>query len=281
MKTRNFVLALAALTVVFAAHLIELARFALKSETFSYIVLIPFIAAYLMSMRWKAAVEDPQPSSQAAAIAATIGFLLLAINWFGVKTTEIRLCVLTLSFVAFVLAAAFRFLGADAVRQLAFPLALLLFMVPLPPIVMNGLEVFFQHASAFAAAGMMNLSGLPSMQNGLYFQLPGFAIEVAQECSGIRSTLVLFITSLIAGYLLLRRPRDRAILAFAIVPLAILRNGFRIFSLAWLSVEVNPKIIDSALHHRGGPIFFALSLIPLFVLLLILKRMEKKHAYAS
>jgi exosortase len=128
---------------------------------------------------------------------------------------------------------------------------------------------------------MMKVSGLPAIQDGLVFFLPGFTIKVAQECSGIRSTLVLFITSLIAGYLLLRRPRDRTILAIAIVPLAILRNGFRIFSLAWLSVEVNPDIIDSALHHRGGPIFFALSLIPLFLLLLFLRKLEKKPVYAS
>jgi exosortase len=154
-------------------------------------------------------------------------------------------------------------------------------MVPLPQRIMDGFEVFFQHASAFAAAIMIKTSGLPAMQDGLFFFLPGLAIEVAQECSGIRSTLVLLITSLIAGYLLLRRPRDRAILAVAIIPLAILRNGFRIFSLAWLSVEVNPNVIDSALHHRGGPIFFALSLIPLFLLLLLLRKLERKRAYAS
>ena len=66
-----------------------------------------------------------------------------------------------------------------------------------------------------------------------------------------------------------------------VIPLAILRNAFRIFSLAWLSVEVNPNIIDSALHHRGGPIFFALSLIPFFLLLLLFRKLEKKPANAA
>ena len=127
----------------------------------------------------------------------------------------------------------------------------------------------------------MKVSGLTVLRDDLYFSLPGLTIEVARECSGIRSTLVLFITSLVAGYLLLRRPGNRAILAVSIIPLAILRNGLRIFTLAWLSVEVNPTIIDSALHRRGGPIFFVLSLIPFFLLLLFLRRHERKNARVS
>jgi len=166
-------------------------------------------------------------------------------------------------------------------RELAFPFGLLFLMAPLPPVVMNALEAFFQHASAWTAATLMKLSSLPAYHDGLFFLLPGLRIEVAQECSGIHSTVVLFITSLIVGHLFLRRTRDQFVLAAAIVPLAILRNGFRIFSLAWLSVEVDPNIIHSALHHRGGPIFFALSLVPLFFLVLILRRLERKPIHAS
>lgn len=286
---RSFGFAAAVVALLFAKPLFDLIRFALNSNTFSHVILIPFVAAYLASLRWKTAIQQSAPSGERGVYAASSGAafipLSLALLAFvaGVlfKAGDVRVCLWTLSFVLVIWAAALRFLGWPAVRQLTFPFAFLLFMVPLPQVIMDGLEIFFQHASAFAAALMIKVSGLPAMQDGLFFLLPGLAIQVAQECSGIRSTLVLFITSLVAGYLLLRRPRDRAILALAIIPLAILRNGFRIFSLAWLSVEVNPNIIDSALHHRGGPIFFALSLIPLFLLLLLLRKLEKKQAYAS
>ena len=281
MNIRYFAFALAALTLLFSKVLFDLARFALQSDTFSHIILIPPIVAYLASLRWKTAIQDFRPSQLATMIPLALGVMALTANWLFARAPETRLCLYTLSYVCFVIAAAFRFLGVATVRELVFPFALLFFMLPLPPVVMDGLEIFFQHTSALAAAAMIKVSGLPAVRDGLLLFLPGFTIEVAQECSGIRSTLVLFITSLIAGYLLLRRPRDRAILAISIIPLAILRNGFRIFSLAWLSVEVNPDILDSALHHRGGPIFFALSLIPLFLLLLVLRRLEKKQAYAS
>lgn len=279
-SSRKFAFAALAIALLFAKPLFDLAQFAFNSTLFSHVILIPFIAAYLASLRWKTTLAQSTPSLRPAIIPAALGLFLLMASMFA-HTSEVRLCFSTTAFVLFIIAAALCFLGWPAVRQLAFPFALLFFMVPLPPLIMDAFEIFFQHASALAAAMMMKISGLPAIRDGLFFFLPGFAIEVAQECSGIRSTLVLFITSLVAGYLLLRRPRDRAILAVAIVPLAILRNGFRIFSLAWLSVEVNPDIIDSALHHRGGPIFFALSLIPLFLLLLLLRKLEKKPLYAS
>ena len=273
--SRSFAYAIALVALLFLKPLIDLGRFALESDTFSHIVLVPFISTYLAALRWKTALQHSSRSMALAGVPAGVAALVIVRAVLSARSPELTVCLWTFGFVLLVLSAGLGFLGATAVRQLAFPFALLLFMVPLPPVVMDALETFFQHSSAFAAALMMNLSGLPAMQDGLFFFLPGLTIEVAQECSGIRSTLVLFITSLIGGYLLLRHPGNRAILALVIVPLAILRNGFRIFSLAWLSVEVNPKIIDSALHHRGGPIFFALSLIPLFILLLLLRKLEK------
>jgi len=273
---RNFGFALAAIILVFAKPLFDLVQFAFQSDAFSHVILIPFISAYLASLRRKTVILNASSTSPGMFVALALG-LLLAASWFTTPSPEIRLCLSTLAFVCFVFAAAFRFLGHAAVRELAFPLGLLFLMAPLPPVIMDALEIFFQHASAWAAAAMMKVSGLPALRDGLFFLLPGLRIEVAQECSGIRSSLVLFITSLIAGHLLLRTTRHRAILAASIVPLAILRNGFRIFSLAWLSVEVNPNIIYSALHHRGGPIYFALSLIQLMLLLLFLRRLETKN----
>ena len=100
---------------------------------------------------------------------------------------------------------------------------------------------------------------------------------VAEECSGIHSSLVLFITSLLAGRLLLRTPWRRAVLTLAIIPLAIARNGFRVFTIAELCVHVSPDMINAWIHRRGGPVFFALSLVPFFALLLLLRKSELRE----
>ena len=91
----------------------------------------------------------------------------------------------------------------------------------------------------------------------------------------IRFLMVLFITSLLAGRLFLRSPWKRAVLCLVVIPLALLRNGFRIFVLGELCAHIGPEMIDSPVHHHGGPLFFALSLLPFFALLYYLRRSER------
>jgi exosortase/archaeosortase family protein len=75
-----------------------------------------------------------------------------------------------------------------------------------------------------------------------------------------------------AGRMILRQPGRRAILCLAVIPLALLRNGFRVFVIGQLCIHIGPRMIDSPIHRHGGPIFFALSLVPLFLLLYYLHR---------
>ena len=66
-----------------------------------------------------------------------------------------------------------------------------------------------------------------------------------------------------------------------VIPLGILRNGFRVFVIGMLCVYVGPHMIDSPIHHRGGPVFFTLSLVPLFLLLWWLRRGEQRAKLAG
>ena len=167
------------------------------------------------------------------------------------------------------------FWGKDTLRAIAFPLGMLIFMVPIPAFAMPPIDSFLQQGSAAAAQGFFSMSGTPFLRNGLIFQLPGINIQVAPECSGIQSSLVLLITGLVASYLFLRTPWKRGLLTLFMIPLGLLRNGFRVFTIGELCVHIGPQMIDSPIHHKGGPIFFALSLIPLFILLVVLQKSER------
>lgn len=269
------------LCVLFAKPLYELVDFVHASDTLSYILLVPFISLYLAWLKRPdlANAPDQRKPSRFIFLLCAFGMGALGAYWLTSPhlNTQDRLSLIILAFVCFVIAAAALSLRVSTLRSLRFPLALLAFFVPPPLAILNALEVFFQYVSADAASALIQLSGLPAVRDGLFFRLPGLSIQVAQECSGIRSTLVLLITSLLAGHLFLCSPWKRAFLALFVIPLAIIRNGFRIWSLAWLSVEVDPNIIDSVLHRRGGPIFFALSLIPFFLLLLLLRKFDRQR----
>jgi exosortase C (VPDSG-CTERM-specific) len=187
-----------------------------------------------------------------------------------------RLFWRTLAFVLLFVGLAVSLVDRRTIRRIGFPVAFLIFLVPLPIVWVDAIESFLQHRSASAAAAFFGAYGTPFFREQTYFQLPGINLEVAPECSGIRSSLALFITSIVAGYLFLQSPVKRAVLAFAVIPLAIVRNGFRVFVIGELCVHVGPEMIDSYIHRRGGPIFFALSLIPFFVLLWLLIKIEHR-----
>jgi exosortase C (VPDSG-CTERM-specific) len=278
---RGFVLATIVLALCFSRPLYDLIRFAVGSGLYSHILLIPLVSVYLI---WIARPAWPDPSAPARRLALGLGAAglgLLALYGFAGSAhfrlgQEDRLAFTTLSFLLCFAGICCGFLGRNTLRTVAFPLGFLLCMVPFPAFLLEGIVSFLQSASASAAHALFQLAGTPVYRNGMEFRLPGMSLEVAPECSGIRSTLVLFITSLLAGYLFLRSPVRRAALAAIVIPLAIFRNGLRIFTIGQLCVHISPDMIHSPIHRRGGPVFFVLSLIPFFLVLYFLRRSEAK-----
>ena len=117
-------------------------------------------------------------------------------------------------------------------------------MVPLPDAAVDWLEKASTLASAEAAALFFAVAGTPLVRQGTLFELPGIVLRVAQECSGIHSSWVLFITSLVASHLFLRTRWRRIVLVAFVIPLGILRNGFRILVIGLLCVNVGPHMIE-------------------------------------
>jgi exosortase C (VPDSG-CTERM-specific) len=279
----RFALCALVLSLAFCRPLYSLIRLALAQELYSHIILIPLVSVYLVWIRKTTFLRAiGSKTSSGLAISLLVAALAsLGLHWIlmgrGEGTIGADALVLPiLSFVLFLASGALFFFGQQAARLIAFPLAFLIFLVPFPHTVENAIEVFFQHTSAEAANLMLSVSDTPFLRDGLYFKMPGITIRVAEECSGIRSSLVLFITSLLAGYMFLRTPWKKAVLTFVVIPLAILRNGFRIATIAMLCAHLDSSWIDSPLHHRGGPIFFALSLVPFFGMLIWLRKSEAK-----
>jgi exosortase C (VPDSG-CTERM-specific) len=265
------------LLAVFARPLLMLISYVAGSELHSYVLLVPFVSAYLLYLR-----RDQLPKKHSTDLLLTLVSLAAGIGLFAyTQSLEVsarapaintRIVLLTLSFLCCLAAGGFFFFGRDWMRSAAFPLAYLIFMVPMPDAMADALETASKYASAEVTNLLLYLSGTPFLRTGLIFQLPNITIKVAQECSGIRSSWVLFITSILAANLFLKTPWRRLVLVAFVIPLAIFRNGFRILVIGLLCVNIGPQMIDSPIHRRGGPVFFALSLIPLFLLLWWLRK---------
>jgi exosortase C (VPDSG-CTERM-specific) len=280
---KEFVWATIVLLACFSVPLLRLVWFAATSDLYSHVLLVPFVTAYLVWIERHNLRGSSLPNRRFAVFAWSAGSVLLAGYWAAVwlgwsMTLQDNLSWMTSSFVCFFFGVCGLFAGREVLRVMQFPLCFLVFMVPFPTLVHGWLEGFLQRWSALTAYGMFQLAGTPVFYNSLNFQLPGISLQVAPECSGIHSSLVLFLTSLVAGHLFLRSPWKRGILALAVLPLGLLRNGFRIFVIGQLCVHFGPQMIHSAIHRDGGPIFFALSMVPFFLLLILLRRSEQVPA---
>jgi exosortase len=159
--------------------------------------------------------------------------------------------------------------------SLCFPFRVLIFMVPPPASVVNWLETASKLASAEAAALLFAMTGTPVLRDGTILQLPGIVIEVAQECSGIRSSWALFITSLLASYIFLKSPWRRVILVAFVIPLGIVRNGFRILVIGLLCIQIGPQMIHGVIQQAGRSTFLWALVDPAFpVALVVAERRE-------
>jgi exosortase len=167
--------------------------------------------------------------------------------------------------------------GSYAFSATLFPLLFLLLMIPPPAFLLDRFTVWLQWGSAYVTNWLFHATGTHAVRNGLFFTLPSFMIEISKECSGIRSTIALLITSLAAGYLLLETSWARVLLLLAALPVLVLKNGIRIATLTLLAVHVDPGFLSGSLHEEGGIVFFALGLLVLLPFLWGLQRIERRQ----
>lgn len=273
----------AVLILLFAPFLVALMRFAAAHALHSHILGVPAICAWLCwdrRERWPAvrpaALRPWWWGAPVVAVAAAAAAYATAGGGMSGAVSGDRLAVAMVLFVSALLAGAVLLLGVDCLRTFCFPALFLYAMVPLPGVAIHAASVLLQHLTVWVLDGLLRLVPVPVLRDGVFFHLPGFSLHVAEECSGIRSSLVLLLIAILAGMLLLRTPWRRLLLAAAVLPIAALRNALRILTLTLGTLYWDPDILQGPLHLQGGTPFFVLSLLPLFGTLIALRRGEKR-----
>jgi len=257
--------------------LVDLLRHAHPSWYYTHIPVIPVISACFLFRRRREAFPATGSLFWPGLIGVAAGAALFA---FG------RPAGASLNAAGFVSASAALVLwwgshlllfGRQAFRNARFPMLFLIFAVPLPTVVIEGIIKTLLSASAAVTGILFTGLGVPFVREGSVFHLPGFGLEVASECSGIRSTLALLITSVLAGQIFLRGPLKKIVLAAAVFPVSVFKNGVRIITLYLLSYFVDMRIIDGGfLHRSGGFLFFGLGLVVLGYILWILRDSKER-----
>jgi exosortase len=149
--------------------------------------------------------------------------------------------------------------GTRHFRVLAFPIAFLLLMVPLPAIVFNQIAFPLQLLASHAGETVIAAAGVPVLREGNVLQLPGRTLEVAEACSGIRSLVSLTMLGIVLGYFTERRTPERIVLAVAALPIAIVANASRVAGTGLASEWISPAAADGFFHTFSGWLMFVVA----------------------
>jgi len=252
----------------------DLLDHSLKNNYSSHILLIPFISLFLI-FRERSSIFHANSKFSPIGIGLMILGAFIAGPWISTDLSLRALGIVILWIGAFLF-----IFGLGSFRKALFPLLFLVLMIPIPGTILQHIVAVLQKGTSEASAILFKLTGTPFYRDDMFFSLPGVNIEIAPQCSSIRSSLALFISSLLASHLLLKSPWRKTLFVFAAVPMAMIKNAIRIVVLSLLAVHVNKGwLTDSDLHREGGILFFILALLLLYPLLWQLRRSEQKSPH--
>jgi exosortase len=166
--------------------------------------------------------------------------------------------------------------GTRSFKIAVIPLCCLFLMTPAPPAWMDHVTVGLQQASAATSYAILRLVGIPVFRQGMTFLLRGITVEVAPECSGIRSCLVFVLVAILASRVCLRSVWTQWTLIAFMIPIAIFKNAVRIVVISSLSAYVDPGYLHGQLHHEGGVVFSLVGIALFVALLYALQWLEKR-----
>jgi exosortase len=248
----------------------ELWEFSLNNEYSTHIFLMPVMGAFLI-LRKRSQIDVSEGMTFWGILPMVLG-LVFAGPWSGSLNLSLR----ALGIVLLWTGAFISIFGIENYRRFPLPLSFLFLMIPIPQIAIHPIVTSLQKGSAEAAAIIFRLTATPFYCDGFTFILPGINIEIATQCSGIRSSLAVLISALLAGHLLLRTWWGKLALVLVSIPLMMVKNGIRIAVLSLLAIHVDKRwLTESALHRDGGVLFYILALVLLFPMLWILRKVEK------
>jgi len=222
---------------------------------YSHGFLVPFFAAFLVWDKRKVLSTTPIKQTWAGIALVVLAIAVLILGVYGVELFTARF-----SFVMLLTGLVWTFFGWAMVRELRFPLLVLILAIPFPAIVFNQITFPLQLFASRIASEILPLLGVPVLLDGNVIQLPVMPLEVAEACSGIRSLMSLFTLAVFYGYFLERTTTRRIILALASIPIAVTANVFRIVGTGLCVQYWDPDKALGFFHEFSGWVMFVISL---------------------
>ena len=148
------------------------------------------------------------------------------------------------------------FAGWKMLSAVAFPLAFLALMIPLPALIYNQVTFPLQLLASRLASNSLELLGIPVLREGNVLVLPNYSLEVVEACSGIRSLMSLIALAVAYGYFVEQRLWARITLVVMMLPIAVASNALRVVGTGVVTYFWGPQYAEGFFHFFQGWLIF-------------------------
>lgn len=226
---------------------------------YSHGFFIPIISLFLIWQRRRELIATPiEPEPWLGLAVVALALMLLIGGVIGAELFTARV-----SFIFLLVGLALHFLGRKQLRKLAFPLAFLLLMIPVPAIIFNQITFPLQLFASEVAATVLRAAGVPVLREGNIIHLPAVTLGIVEACSGIRSLAALFTLALVLSHLSGQPPWHRVAAVILSLPIAVIANAARVSGTGLLAHFANPRLADGFFHSFSGWLVFLVAAIML------------------
>ena len=234
-------------------------RWFARDSYYSHGVLIPFVTGFLIWQQREALASIKPAGSPWGMPVIILGmFIHISSSLFRVYfTSGFSMLIVFIGLILF-------FYGSKILRKILFPVMFLVFMIPVPMVVISNVSFKMKLFAAKIAASMLNNIGLAAVQAGSIIKMRHTQVVVDDVCSGLRSLISLGALGSIFAYWMDGAMWRRVLLFLSTIPIAIATNVARIIFLASISEIWGQQYADGFVHDMSGFMIFALAFVLLF-----------------
>ncbi len=256
---------------LYAPTVLQMIRQWGEDENYSHGYLVPVLSAFLVWQRRASLKALPVRPVAGGLVVLVAGVGLALLGHLGAElfVTRMSLLVTIAGLVLYLL-------GWEHLRLLAFPIAYLVFMIPVPAIVFNAITFPLQSVATSVATWMLQGVGVPVLREGNVISLPHATLEVAEACSGIRSLVTLLALGAAYGYFTQRTAWRRVVLFVSAVPIAIVANAVRIAGTGLLAQWFGAQAAEGFFHTFSGWLVFAAAFVLMLAMAAVLGRIPAR-----
>jgi exosortase len=247
-----------------------------SSDDYSHGFLIIPVCAYIAWLKRSTLNTIEAPGSPVGLVCVFAALLLYVVGRFGEIAT-----LSSLSIIVAIGGAVLYLRGRAFLREVSFPLFLMLFMIPVPAQIYSAVTIPLQLFVSKVSAAIAGFMGIPVFLQGNVIFLPDRTLEVVQACSGLRSIMALLTLAAVFGYFTLQSNVLRAVLLIGAVPTALLVNTIRVLMLILSEYLFRVDLSKGAPHTLTGMAVFASALLMIALLKRGLSIWDRSNTAAS